>query len=181
MAGSVSGMASTVVLYPLDVLRTKLQAQAAATGPLAVLRQTLQFGGVGALYTGATLPLLAQALYKGTIFSVHAVTAEWVRDFKVMELQKLGQWPFAHDAAADDDDDHHHHHHKLPLDYTDTAICGFVAGAVNAGAFVTPVELVRNQVRLFVCSVCEMKELGWVDSYVGCNDDWQEWYLSSPF
>lgn len=164
MAGSVSGMASTVILYPLDVLRTKLQAQAAATGPLAVLRQTLQFGGMGALYTGVTLPLLAQALYKGTIFSVHAVTVEWVRDFKVMELQKLGQWPFAQNDA---DHHHHHHHPKLPLDYTDTAICGFVAGAVNAGAFVTPVELVRNQVRLFVCSVCERKEIEWVDSCVG--------------
>ena len=123
-------MVSTVLLYPLDVLRTKLQASHAG-GPVTVLRQTVQYGGLRALYTGIAFPLGAQALYKATIFTTHNVTQEWVRDFKSLERQKLGL-----DSGA-----------AVPLNYIDTAVCGFVAGAVNAGAFVTPVELVRNQVR----------------------------------
>lgn len=118
-------MVSTSVLYPMDVLRTKLQANngAGAGGPLTVLRQTLRYGGIGALYTGLTLPLCAQALYKGTVFTVHNVTRERMRD------RRRGD--DAHGTS----------------DYVDTAVSGFVAGAVNAGLFVTPVELVRNQVR----------------------------------
>lgn len=129
IAGSVSGMASTLMLYPLDVLRTKLQASSAG-GPLTVLRQTLRHGGVRSLYTGMTLPLAAQAVYKGTVFTVHNVCQQVLLDTKVLERQKLGQ------SAQD-----------VRLTLFDTALCGFMAGAVNAGLFVTPVELVRNQVR----------------------------------
>jgi hypothetical protein len=139
IAGSVSGMASTLMLYPLDVLRTKLQASSAG-GPLTVLRQTLRHGGVRSLYTGMTLPLAAQAVYKGTVFTVHNVCQQVLLDTKVLERQKLGQ------SAQD-----------VRLTLFDTAFCGFMAGAVNAGLFVTPVELVRNQVRatsLLISSAC---------------------------
>ena len=119
------------MLYPMDVLRTKLQASAQTSSPLTVLRQTWHFGGLRALYAGLALPLSAQAVYKGTVFTVHNVTQEWVRDFKLLEGQKLGRL-----KARD----------TVQLNTMDTAVCGFCAGAVNAGAFVTPVELVRNQV-----------------------------------
>ena len=140
LAGSVSGMSSTAALYPLDVLRTKMQAAGMAgttatttttatmRGPLAVLDHTLKHGGVRALYTGLTLPLAAQAVYKATVFTVNNVTQAAVLDYRTWENQKTGL------AAT-----------PGQLTDTDLFVCGATAGAVNAAAFVTPVEFVRNQ------------------------------------
>jgi hypothetical protein len=61
LAGSISGIASTVVMYPMDVIRTKMQRDGGR--PLSVLRQTIQHGGLRAIYTEMTIPLAAQAIY----------------------------------------------------------------------------------------------------------------------
>ena len=125
VAGSCSGLASTIVLYPMDVLRTKMQASSVqqttgmrTQGPLYVFRHTLQHGGVPALYTGIGLPLTAQVIYKSTVFAVNNWTLQFILDHK--------------QASA-------------PLNYGDRFLCGFMGGAFNAALFVTPVELVRNQ------------------------------------
>lgn len=137
LAGSLSGMVSTVALYPLDVLRTKCQAAAArstaamgSAGPLAVLTDTIRTGGIRALYTGLPLPLAAQLVYKSTVFTVHNVTKTFLLDWHILERAKLGRST-----------------QHVQLSYVDTAVAGFVAGAINGACFVTPVELVRNQVR----------------------------------
>jgi hypothetical protein len=147
MAGSISGMASTAVLYPLDVLRTKMQsasilasssgisnsASAAAAnaatnrGPLQVLKHTLEHGGVRALYTGLTLPLAAQAIYKGTVFTVNNVMQTAIIDWRTWENHKTG---IIRTGQLQD---------------LDRFWCGAVAGGVNAALFVTPVEFIRNQ------------------------------------
>jgi hypothetical protein len=141
MAGSISGMASTAVLYPLDVLRTKMQSAsilasssssasataAASRGPLQVLKHTLEHGGVRALYTGLTLPLAAQAIYKGTVFTVNNVMQTTIIDYRTWENHKTGIL------------------RKGQLQDWDRFWCGAVAGGVNAALFVTPVEFIRNQ------------------------------------
>jgi hypothetical protein len=150
MAGSISGMASTAVLYPLDVLRTKMQsasilagtssasssmnaaaaaaaAAANSRGPLQVLTHTLQHGGVRALYTGLTLPLAAQAIYKGTVFTVNNVMQSAIIDWRTWENHKTGIMQ------------------PGQLQDWDRFWCGAVAGGVNAALFVTPVEFIRNQ------------------------------------
>jgi hypothetical protein len=151
MAGSISGMASTAVIYPLDVIRTKMQsasilassstgstgtgnsasaaaANAAANrGPLQVLKHTLQHGGVRALYTGLTLPLAAQAIYKGTVFTVNNVMQTTIIDWRTWENHKTGIM------------------RPGQLQDWDRFWCGAVAGGVNAALFVTPVEFIRNQ------------------------------------
>jgi predicted membrane channel-forming protein YqfA (hemolysin III family) len=94
IAGTFAGVTGTCSVYPMDVLRTKMQSAAAVSvpstqtklsplvsaavhqhhhhqGPLQVLLQTLQHGGIRALYTGMALPLTAQAVYKATVFSVN--------------------------------------------------------------------------------------------------------------
>ena len=141
IAGSFSGMASTITLYPLDVLRTKLQAAAAASGNQhtthhsgtsalrTVWHETWRLGGWRALYTGLSLPLAAQVVYKSSIFTIVNVTQSWLLDWKRLEREKLG---LSHTATT--------------LTYADTAVTGFTAGAINGACFVTPVELVRNQV-----------------------------------
>lgn len=119
-AGSCSGIASTLVLYPMDVLRTKMQASSVHSrnmhGPWYVLRHTLQHGGLPALYTGLGLPLAAQVLYKSTVFCVNNMTLAWMVDRGINDIT-----------------------------LQDRFVCGFVSGAFNAALFVTPVEFVRNQ------------------------------------
>lgn len=136
LAGSVSGMASTFMLYPLDLVRTKLQASDMAhqgqpgvkrRGPVQMFHHTLRNGGIRALYTGMSLPLAAQAVYKGTVFTVNNVTQQALVNYHTLEHHKTG---LAYNGQ---------------LTMTDRFLSGFIGGAVNALFFVTPVEFIRNQ------------------------------------
>lgn len=125
LAGSLSGMISTVVLYPLDVIRTKMQSATttihSSSSPWKTVQHTWRHGGIASFYTGIPLPLLAQAVYKGTVFTVNNVTESTILQ------QKQRQ------------------HQPQELSLSDRFISGWMGGAVNAFFFVTPVELVRNQ------------------------------------
>ena len=130
IAGSVAGMASTIVVHPFDVLRVKMQSTAltnSSVGLSGTFRNTLQFGGIRALYAGLTLPLAAQAIYKGTVFTVNNLTQQALTEWKTQENYKLGIFST----------------YKVTL--ADQFLSGFLGGAVNAALFVTPVEYVRNQ------------------------------------
>lgn len=131
VAGSCSGILSTVAIYPMDVLRTKMQNDNAGS-TLQVFKHTIQHGGVRALYTGLALPLAAQAVYKATVFSVNDMTQNFIMDYRTSKSQKKMDHTFLPQ-----------HYQQLTLG--DRFWCGFVGGAVNAAAFVTPVEFVRNQ------------------------------------
>jgi solute carrier family 25 (mitochondrial carnitine/acylcarnitine transporter), member 20/29 len=133
IAGSVSGIAATTIVYPCDVLRTKMQSQAQtsishALGPKQVLLQTLRQGGISALYTGISLPLAAQAVYKATIFSVNEICQSIILENKFKSRQTMGSTDSNHN-----------------LSMSERLACGFTSGAINAALFVTPVEYVRNQ------------------------------------
>lgn len=107
-----------------------MQAKALTSTNLGVsgtIRHTLQFGGLRALYTGLALPLAAQAVYKGTIFTVNNITEHAIQEWRTQQNYKLGNFT------------------TYNLNFFDRFICGFVGGAVNASLFVTPVEFVRNQ------------------------------------
>ena len=75
------------------------------------------------------MPLAAQAIYKGTIFSVNSLTESFIRDWNTREKREFGN------------------KYEVPyrLTLTDRFISGFMGGAVNAALFCTPVEYVRNQ------------------------------------
>jgi ornithine carrier protein len=96
-------------------------------GLSGTVRHTIQFGGFRALYTGLALPLAAQAIYKGTIFTINNILEQAIKEWKTQENYKLGNFTA----------------YKLTL--FDKFLCGFMGGAVNAALFVTPVEFVRNQ------------------------------------
>jgi Mitochondrial carrier protein len=132
IAGSCAGIASTICLYPMDVLRTKLQQQQSMSqyGPWYVFRTTIQHGGIRALYTGITMPLLAQTVYKSTVFTVSNITQQFLIDYRTYQYST----------------------HGITTSNTTTKSTlmdrfwgGFVGGAVNAALFVTPVEFIRNQ------------------------------------
>mmetsp|Transcript_26626 Transcript_26626/g.39225 ORF Transcript_26626/g.39225 Transcript_26626/m.39225 type:complete len:169 (-) Transcript_26626:1441-1947(-) len=88
LAGGMAGITSTVMFHPLDVIRTKIQSVSMSSlgtlpkapttagaagalkpcmGPMAVLSHTIKHGGYRSLYTGLSLPLGAQILYKATV------------------------------------------------------------------------------------------------------------------
>lgn len=133
ISGSCAGCASTLILYPMDVIRTRLQTGASgSTGPIQALKATLeQGGGIRALYTGLTLPLLAQIVYKSNIFTIYNTTEHALIDFRLWQ-KGLQSNPTPNNPTS-------------ILSYTDRALCGITAGAVNGAVFVTPVEYVRNQ------------------------------------
>jgi len=144
-AGSVSGMLSCILFHPLDVLRTKMQASiigvppttsslitsnlnaakaAASTTALDVIRSTIRSGG---LYTGLSLPLAAQAVYKATIFTSNEITRNTLVELRTQINRKKG--------------------YCIPyqLSLLDYFVCGATSGAINALLFVSPVEFIRNQ------------------------------------
>ncbi|GMH87375.1 hypothetical protein TrVE_jg12462 [Triparma verrucosa] len=145
IAGSVSGMLSTVAVYPLDVLRTHLQSQIASKDKMMTgtecfrkllrqpypeipksspaifhsFRSLLSSTGLNflPLYKGLLLPLSAQIVYKSTIFTLHSY---------LLRPSKMGSTIDRLDPIVK------------------SAIAGTLAGAVNALVWVTPVEYVRN-------------------------------------
>jgi solute carrier family 25 carnitine/acylcarnitine transporter 20/29 len=155
LAGSAAGMASTIACHPFDVIRVKMQSSALATtastaasaapttlaagaasasasqqqppGLVATVRSMIRLGGSRALYTGLAMPLAAQAVYKGTVFTVNNLTESAITEWKTQENYKLGIFTT----------------HKLTM--MDRFLSGFMGGAVNAALFCTPVEYVRNQ------------------------------------
>jgi hypothetical protein len=106
---------------------TALSVSTASTGVTGTFRNTIQYGGVRALYAGLALPLAAQAVYKGTVFTINNLTQQAITEWKTQENYKLGKFT------------------PYEVTMTDRFVCGFMGGAVNGALFVTPVEYVRNQ------------------------------------
>jgi hypothetical protein len=86
--------------------------------------------GLSYYTAGLSLPAVAaQAVYKGTVFTVNNLTRHALVDWNTRENYKLG------------------HFQRYHLRWTDQFACGFLAGAVNGALFVTPVEYVRHELQ----------------------------------
>jgi hypothetical protein len=143
IAGSVAGIVSTSLFHPFDVVRTKMQSslisgggggrkgaanpKAAFSSPFSAFTHTIQNGGYRSLYTGLSLPVAAQAVYKATVFTVNHYTRSLLLDFK-----RKNDYSGADSSSV-----------KLSL--LDSFVCGAIGGTVNGCLFVSPVEFVRNQ------------------------------------
>ena len=139
VAGSCAGLVSTAAVYPLDVLRTRLQADPSRFhGTMHCLRETIAKEGAGALYRGLMLPLAAQAVYKAVIFSTNAAMRRALAARKARPAAARGGERHAPAAAA-----------PLPLNTAERFACGATGGAVNS-LVVTPVEHARNRIVLEV-------------------------------
>jgi Mitochondrial carrier protein len=134
LAAAASTTATTTAATAMSTAAASAGAAPAAAqqshrppGMVATVRGMLQYGGFRALYTGLALPLAAQAVYKGTVFTVNNLTESAITEWKTQENYKLGN-PSPHKLT--------------PMD---RFLSGFMGGAVNAVLFCTPVEYVRNQ------------------------------------
>lgn len=116
VAGSMGAVASAIACHPMDVVRTRMQADLVEnrygyTSSSNCLSRTLRADGFGALYRGVAPVLGAQALYKAVMFGTFAATEP------LFENESSPVSVFAR---------------------------GSLAGAINA-MVVCPVELVRNR------------------------------------
>ena len=76
-AGGTAGVLSWMISYPLDVLKSRIQAdnlkQSTYKGMLDCYRKTISHDGQRALYAGITPALLRAFPSNGALFTVHAM------------------------------------------------------------------------------------------------------------
>jgi len=118
-AGAVAGIAQTLIVHPLDVIRTRLQTANRFSGPVSCLAQTVKHEGFRALYKGMASPLVAQGLYKSVMFGSNSFAQRCLKSLKGPDAEGK-------------------------LNVLELSICGAFAGGVNSFV-VTPFELVRNR------------------------------------
>jgi hypothetical protein len=193
VAGSMAGVVSTLLFHPMDVIRTKMQSKAMPTAgaaaaqpqqlglgtsmstsnisrpnkpppsPVQTFLKTVQHGGYKSLYTGMALPLVAQTLYKATIFSINDMSRRALLTYRQEERQQkqtLGHFGGAGGNSANVNVVNHNNNLNInnnnnlnnnnannnnKLGLVDTFLCGAIGGVVTACLWVTPVEYVRNQ------------------------------------
>ncbi|CAM9670951.1 unnamed protein product [Ectocarpus fasciculatus] len=120
MAGSCAGMASILIMYPMDTVRTRLQmagSQGKALGVRSCVGSTFRNEGVRAFYKGMAFPLAAQVVFKAVIFTTNGIAR------RALDRRGLADSPAGVYA------------------------CGALGGGVNS-FIVTPVELVRTRLML---------------------------------
>ncbi|AGO11360.1 AaceriACR109Wp [[Ashbya] aceris (nom. inval.)] len=119
-AGAVAGVSEILVMYPLDVVKTRMQLQVQGgagphyTGVVDCLKQIVAREGVGRLYKGISSPILMEAPKRATKFACND------------EFQKLYKQVFGVDKLSQ------------PL----SMLAGASAGCVEAFV-VVPFELVK--------------------------------------
>ena len=128
LAGTCAGMASIIVVHPLDTIRVRLQTTSAQrfSGLADVVRQTLSREGVLGFYKGMATPLVSQGVQKATMFFAFG-TAK----------RQLGPYFLSPDSTGPTA--------LPPLQFI--AVCGGLAGGANA-MVAAPIELVRNRLQV---------------------------------
>jgi Mitochondrial carrier protein len=118
LAGSVAGIATIVLMTPLDTARTRLQVSGSGRSGWQVMAAIRREEGGRALYKGMMAPLCAQAIYKMVMFSTFGVTSRALEQYHLKP-----SYP--------------------PIGF----LCGAFAGGVNS-LVVAPVELIRNKLAI---------------------------------
>jgi solute carrier family 25 carnitine/acylcarnitine transporter 20/29 len=120
-AGTCGGMASILIVHPLDTVRTRLQAATAQKyrGAWHCASSTVRAEGARALYKGLAWPLAAQGVYKAIMFGVYGFMSRSLR--------------------GDDP--------RRPLAAYEVFAAGGLAGGANA-LILAPVELIRNRLQV---------------------------------
>ncbi|KAG7195714.1 mitochondrial thiamine pyrophosphate transporter [Scheffersomyces spartinae] len=128
LIGTISGVISTALTYPFDLLRTRMAAnsQPGFVSVSSVSRTIMKEHGLKGFYLGFVPATVSIASYSGIMFC----TYEWAREFS-LRFQK--EVPFVE------------------------GFCGFIAGTVSKGA-TFPLDTIRKrtQVQKIKISLVEM-------------------------
>lgn len=124
---AISGTLAGVVMmtfYPLDTVRTRLQATNRFRGTWHCFVDTIKSEGLFALWKGMSGPLVTEAAHKSLIFGSNSAVQQFLR-VQFMSPQQ----------------------HSQPLPLSLVALSGLGSGTVSATMY-CPVELVRNRLML---------------------------------
>lgn len=95
-AGAVAGVSEILVMYPLDVVKTRVQLQKgkgvgeeAYNGMMDCFRKIIKNEGVSRLYRGITAPILMEAPKRATKFAANDAWGKWYRD--LFGMAKMNQ------------------------------------------------------------------------------------------
>ncbi|KAK9454925.1 mitochondrial carrier domain-containing protein [Dipodascopsis uninucleata] len=95
-SGAIAGVSEILVMYPLDVVKTRVQLQVgkgqsgeAYTGMLDCFRKIIKNEGVSTLYRGITAPIMMEAPKRATKF---AANDEWGKFYRgLFGVEKMNQ------------------------------------------------------------------------------------------
>lgn len=83
LAGSIAGVSETTIMYPLDVMKTRLQLQSSSAKQLTFVNgfvNLLKSGKPSTIYKGITSPLLMEVPKRATKFACHSKYQSFLQD-----------------------------------------------------------------------------------------------------
>mmetsp|Transcript_116770 Transcript_116770/g.201750 ORF Transcript_116770/g.201750 Transcript_116770/m.201750 type:complete len:299 (-) Transcript_116770:53-949(-) len=83
VTGSLSGMAATCCIQPMDMIKVRIQlgaAEGGSTSPFTIASQMVKEGGVGSLYKGLGAGLTRQVVYTGARLGLFDIFTEKSKD-----------------------------------------------------------------------------------------------------
>ncbi|KAJ8061289.1 hypothetical protein OCU04_010352 [Sclerotinia nivalis] len=85
-AGAIAGVSEILVMYPLDVVKTRVQLQTSSAGPdgyngmVDCFRKIIKNEGISRLYRGIEAPILMEAPKRATKFAANESWGKFYRD-----------------------------------------------------------------------------------------------------
>ena len=124
LAGSIGGLISKLIEYPLDTIKVLMQVSTIThenqrINPFVIFRDSMKEGGVRRLYRGLSAPLVG-AIGENLV-------SFWMFGTAERKLKKFFQ--------------------RKQLSTTQIGICGAFAG-IGAGLWLTPVEFIKCQMQV---------------------------------
>jgi len=93
IAGGIAGTSEILVMYPLDVVKTRAQLNTSASGSLPIwgtMKGIVQEHGFGRLYRGILPPILMEAPKRAVKFSANEEYKTWFLNKKTNKLEQTG-------------------------------------------------------------------------------------------
>jgi len=91
-AGAVAGLVEVLIMYPLDVVKTRMQLRVGAERKsiVGIFSTIIKEEGAGRLYRGILSPILAEAPKRAIKFSTNEKYKEWFTNKKTHKLSYTG-------------------------------------------------------------------------------------------
>ncbi|XP_034365565.1 solute carrier family 25 member 48 isoform X1 [Arvicanthis niloticus] len=87
VAGWIGGVSSVIVGYPLDTVKTRLQAGVGYTNTFNCIRMVYKRERVFGFFKGMSFPLASTAIYNSVVFGVFSNTQRFLSQYRCGELQ----------------------------------------------------------------------------------------------
>ncbi|XP_036169648.1 solute carrier family 25 member 48 isoform X5 [Myotis myotis] len=123
-AGWIGGAASVIVGYPLDTVKTRLQAGVGYGNTLSCIRMVYRKESVFGFFKGMSFPLASIAVYNSVVFGVFSNTQRFLSQLHSREPEA-----------------------SPPHTLSDLLLASMVAGVVSVGLG-TPVDLIKIRLQM---------------------------------